>query len=91
MLVATLVAPWKGPVLTPAIVRRAADALQAAGGEVTAEDWLEAEKAADLFVNGLSRAQARAAVEDALAGEGVDAIVQEAANRRRKLLRQTNL
>ena len=86
MLVATLIAPWEGPVLNSAIVRRAADALQAAGAQVSAEEWLEAEKAADLFASGISRVQARAAVEDALAGEGIDVIVQEAASRRRKLL-----
>lgn len=86
MLVATLVAPWEGPVLSDAIVRRAKDALQAAGAQISAEEWLEAEKAADLFATGLTRVQARAAVEDALAGESIDVIVQEAASRRRKLL-----
>ncbi|MCH8684888.1 phosphoserine phosphatase SerB [Pedomonas mirosovicensis] len=86
MLVATLVAPWEGPVLTSSLVQRAKDALQAAGARVTEEAWLEPERAADLFASGLTRTQARAVVEDALAGEGVDVIVQEAAHRRRKLL-----
>jgi len=86
MLVATLVAPWEGPVLTSTHLVRARQALEAAGGQVTDEAWLEPERAADLFVSGLDRAQARAAVEAALAGETVDAIVQEAAHRRRRLL-----
>lgn len=86
-LVATLVAPWEGEALTPAILRRAADALQEAGATLQGEaDWLEAERAADLLLTGMTRASARGAIEDALNGERIDVIVQEAELRRRRML-----
>jgi phosphoserine phosphatase len=81
VLVATLIAdPAKEP-LSEAILDRAAQALNG----VERRRWLDEGVAADLVFTGNLKAK-RAAVEEPLAGEWVDVIVQPLAHRRKRLL-----
>lgn len=86
MLVATLIAPWEGPMLEMAQLRAGEAALAAAGARDVASDWLEPGRAADIRFNGLEQPVARAAVEGALGAALVDVIVQPEAHRRRRML-----
>lgn len=81
MLIATLIAARE---LKAADISAARDAIAAAGGVAGEADWLEAGRAADLSLEGIDRAAARAALETLL--PGVDAVVQPAGNRRKKLI-----
>lgn len=85
-LVATLVAPWEGPMLELAQLRACEAALAAAGARDVAPDWLEPGRAADIRCGGLEQPAARAAVEAALGDALVDVIVQPEAHRRRRML-----
>lgn len=85
MFVATLVAAWHQPAVTPALVADAAAALKRAGAAVTATTMLEPGIAADLAFDGLSAAQARRALDDMLGAVPVDAVVQLAHQRQRRL------
>jgi phosphoserine phosphatase len=81
VLVATLIAdPAKEP-LSEAILDRAAQALNG----VERRRWLDEGVAADLVFTGNLKAK-RAALEDSLAGESIDVIVQPVAHRRKRLL-----
>jgi phosphoserine phosphatase len=81
VLVATLIAdPAKEP-LSEAILDRAAQALNG----VERRRWLDEGVAADLVFTGNLKAK-RAALEDSLAGESIDVIVQPIAHRRKRLL-----
>jgi phosphoserine phosphatase len=81
VLVATLIAdPLKAP-LSEAILDRAAQALSG----VERRRWLDEGVAADLVFTGNLKAK-RAALEDSLAGESIDVIVQPLAHRRKRLL-----
>jgi phosphoserine phosphatase len=82
--VATLVANPLQSALSDALIARAAQALPA----FASQQWLDPEVAADLFFTGddATLALARADLGAALAGESIDAIVQPAAGRRKKLL-----
>jgi phosphoserine phosphatase len=82
--VATLVANPQQFAFSDALIARAAQALPG----FAATRWLDPEVAADLFFTGEDSALglARAHLDAALAGELIDAIVQPAAGRRKKLL-----
>jgi phosphoserine phosphatase len=80
-LVATLVA---NPAQAPLSEARIARIAQAAAG-FEGWRWLDAGVAADLILTG-ELSEARAALEAALAGEPVDAIVQPAEGRQKRLL-----
>jgi phosphoserine phosphatase len=82
--VATLVANPQQFALSDALIARAAQALPG----FAATRWLDPEIAADLFFTGEDSALglARAHLDAALAGDPIDAIVQPAAGRRKKLL-----
>jgi phosphoserine phosphatase len=81
VLVATLVAdPLKGR-LSEAILDRAAQALRG----VERRRWLDQGVAADLIFTGELKSK-RAALEESLSDESIDAIVQPLANRRKRLL-----
>jgi phosphoserine phosphatase len=81
VLVATLIAdPSKKP-LSEATVDRAAQALNG----VERRRWLDEDVAADLVFTGDLKAK-RAALENSLAGESIDVIVQAVAHRRKRLL-----
>ena len=82
--VATLVANPLQPALSDALIARAAQALPG----FASTEWLDPGIAADLFFESDDAALslARAHLSAALAGEPIDAIVQPAAGRRKKLL-----
>jgi phosphoserine phosphatase len=82
--VATLVANPSQSALSDALIARAAQALPG----FASKQWLDPNIAADLFFTGgdSALALARADLGAALAGEPIDAIVQPAAGRRKKLL-----
>jgi phosphoserine phosphatase len=82
--VATLVANPQQFALSDASIARAAQALPG----FSSTRWLDPEVAADLFFTGEDSALglARARLDAVLAGEPIDAIVQPAAGRRKKLL-----
>src|ERR1700722_13273966 len=82
--VATLVANPQQFALSDALIARAAQALPG----FASTRWLDPEVAADLFFTGedAALALARTQLSAALTGEKVDAIVQPAAGRRKKLL-----
>lgn len=79
MLIATLIAADR---LSAGDISQASDLLAGAGAEILGTDWIEPEKAADIRFTG-DLAGARTAL-DALGGS-VDAIVQPAAGRAKKL------
>ncbi|HEY1779368.1 MAG TPA: phosphoserine phosphatase SerB [Roseiarcus sp.] len=81
VLVATLIADAAKAPLTEATLDRAAQALRG----VERGRWLDEGVAADLVFTGDLEAK-RAALDDALAGEPVDVIVQPLAHRRKRLL-----
>lgn len=81
MLIATLIA---AEGLKAGDISAARDAIAAAGGQAGEPDWLEAGRAADLALEGIGRATARAALEALL--PGVDVVVQPGENRRKKLI-----
>lgn len=81
-LVATLIASPARPAVS---VSLADTAKQAVGA--TAIDWLGAGVAADLTLpSRITEAEARAVIAEAVAGEPIDLVIQEAASRRKKLL-----
>ncbi|MCA3278615.1 MAG: phosphoserine phosphatase SerB [Roseomonas sp.] len=80
----TLITP-RG-ALSPDHLAKAAAALRAAGGEAGAALPLSEAEAADLPFGGLPLDVADRAVRDALAGQPVDAIAQDIAGRRKRLL-----
>jgi len=82
--VLTLIAP-RG-ALTHAQVGAVRTALEALGAAVGSAHWLATDEAADLPFAALAPEQAQAAARAALGDAPVDAIAQEAANRRKKLL-----
>jgi phosphoserine phosphatase len=82
--VLTLIAP-RGALSLDHLAKAAA-ALRAAGGEAGAAQPLSEAEAADLPFGGLPLHIADRAVRDALAGQPVDAIAQDVAGRRKRLL-----
>jgi phosphoserine phosphatase len=81
VLVATLVADPSNALLSEATVDRAAQALKG----IERRRWLDEGVAADLVFTGDLKAK-RAALEDVLAQEPIDIIVQPLAHRRKRLL-----
>lgn len=81
MLIATLIA---AEGLKAGDISAARDAIAAAGGEAGAPEWLESGTAADLSLQRIGKAEARAALEDLL--PKTDAVVQPSAARRKKLI-----
>jgi phosphoserine phosphatase len=81
-LVATLIAPPDSPILTQHLADIAATSV---GASVV--EWLARGIACDLVLaDGMDSAAAEAALRHALAGTGIDIVVQSAAGRRKKLL-----
>ena len=81
-LVATLIANPLSPVLVPALGEKAAAALAASGLY-----WLADGIACDLALkDGMPEAEARAVLEAAVEGAPVDIVIQEAENRRKRML-----
>ncbi|TWB52176.1 phosphoserine phosphatase SerB [Nitrospirillum viridazoti] len=72
--------------LDDSMVRAARAALQALGAETSTPDWLAPGRACDITFAGLHPDQAQAACAQALIGQPVDAITQEAAGRRKTVL-----
>jgi phosphoserine phosphatase len=81
VLVATLIADRLNAPLSEAILDRAAQALKG----IERRRWVDEGVAADLIFTGNLKAK-RAALEEPLAGESVDVIVQPLAHRRKRLL-----
>ncbi|HEY5206898.1 MAG TPA: phosphoserine phosphatase SerB, partial [Roseiarcus sp.] len=81
VLVATLIADLAQAPLSEATVDRAAQALRG----VERRRWLDEGVAVDLVFTGDLKAK-RAALENVLAGEPIDVIVQPLAHRRKRLL-----
>jgi phosphoserine phosphatase len=84
LLVATLIANPPRSTLSDALLARAAQALP----DFTATQWLDLGVAADLFFEGddAELSHARQRLRALLADDSIDAIVQPAAGRRKKLL-----
>lgn len=81
-LVATLIANPLNPVLVPALGEKAAAQVNASGLY-----WLADGVACDLVLrDGMKEADARAALEDVLAGAPADIVIQDADTRRKRLL-----
>ena len=81
-LVATLIANPASPVLSASLADKASAALHA-----SRIDWLATDVAVDLFLpEGIEEAEAQSIAREAVGGEPVDVVVQEAEGRRKKLL-----
>lgn len=81
-LVATLIASPAHPLLVPSLAEKAAEAISAAGLY-----WLADGIAADIPVrDGMSASEAEVLLRDAVAGQPIDVVIQEAETRRKKLL-----
>lgn len=81
-LVATLIANPASPVLSASLADKASGALHA-----SRIDWLATDVAVDLFLpEGIEEAEAQSIAREAVGGEPVDVVVQEAEGRRKKLL-----
>ncbi len=88
--VLTLIAAADGETLIEAAARDARDSLAALGARVDQPDWLAPRKACDLFFSGLARDLARVGLRELIAerfpGAKLDLVVQERADRRKRLV-----
>jgi len=85
-LIATLIADPAVANLTLDAVADASRALAGAGASVGAVDWLSPAVACDISFEGITEAEAGAALHPAMEKRHLDAVVQKPANRRKKLL-----
>ncbi|QQS11631.1 MAG: phosphoserine phosphatase SerB [Rhodospirillales bacterium] len=84
--VLTLISDPARPAVDPDAIELARDALRGAGATVATPAWLADAVAVDLPFDGIDAAAATRAARAALGGRRVDAVAQDAATRRKRLL-----